>query len=177
MASLFQPKGNWSKAKTDYQILNEARPLQGMNLSRAAKQIGVGWERFARLVKKHGLYFVTRELILSDSEILCAIREYGYIESSYKLAIRLNASHDRIIRLATENKLSMVKMRKTPNKVGLQYDKNGYAVKRCSCCDQVKGAEYFREDNEKILSGLSSWCIQCMSNKYHLKRALEALPV
>lgn len=169
--------GNLTKAKTEEQVVSEARALEGSNFTYAVHKIGIGRARLHRIADQYGIFLPEREPPISDEQILAAIRENQFDHSVYTLALKIGTIYTRVIKVAEEAGIEMQVLRKPSNLRGLFYDDKGYARKMCSCCREEKGAEFFTEDPSKVLSGLSSWCNQCKHNKHALKRALEALPV
>lgn len=169
--------GNWSCAKKDKVVIDQARELTHLCLAVAARQIGVGVARLSRLADLNGITFKERYPESIDKEVEKAVREHGPFETKYTIAERLNVSYQRVQAVADKYSLELKTPRIAPDLVGLVYDENGYARKRCSRCLEMKGAEFFYEHPHHILTGLSSHCIECERAAQALARTLKRLPI
>ena len=166
--------GNTSRMKTEQQILNEAYKLQGSRYYEAAKTIKTSYYRLLRIAKKYGLNFtVGEDSLLSREDIEKAIREHNFDHSYTTLARKIGVGTHRVKQIAQEMGVEMAHLRKKPDLAGLINDE-GYYKKRCRCCNETRGVEFFTEDSTKV-DGFSSWCKQCKKSSAALKRTLEAL--
>lgn len=151
-----------SKGKTDTQVINEARALQGMYLVHAARKMHISHIRLRKLAKEHGLYFrLRKDDILSDSEILAHIKTYQYTESAQTMRDKIGVGWQRIKKIAAENGIELHNKRKTPNLNPMRCDDRGYWLKICSCCGEEKGVEYFYAASDSKI-GLTSQCKLCI---------------
>lgn len=171
--------GNMSKAKSEAEIVEQARQYEDKNMSvtKAALALNVGIARFSKIVDKHKLKFRRGQSCFSEEQILAAVREHGAFESENTIAKMLGASHQRVAEVAAIHGLELQKLKATPDRVGFVYDEKGYATKRCSKCGEMKGAEHFDTHPHHVLTGLASWCRPCVRAKAALMKCLERLPI